>query len=90
MVRFYLYLYISPYVPHLVSLNNLIFPKANHLKFIHKIRNHKRKVKFKLQTVPLFPFLCFAPDYFSCKRGVFVSYSHILPFFNQMDNAAVK
>jgi hypothetical protein len=35
MVKFYLYLYISPYVPHLVSLNNLIFPKANHLKFIH-------------------------------------------------------
>ena len=49
-------LYIRPLYVHIrFLLNNCSAPSANHLKFIHKVSDHKRKVKFN-----------FGLDHFSC------------------------
>jgi hypothetical protein len=43
-------------------LNKLIYPKANHLKFIHKIRDHLRKVKFNFKLCNIFHSGMFCSD----------------------------
>jgi hypothetical protein len=49
-------LYPSLCILHLASTQKLKFPIANHLKFLCKISNHKRKVRFDFSSwaVPLF------------------------------------
>lgn len=46
-------MFVRPSVCHLISLNNLTSPKANHLKFIHKVREHKERPS---STSDFFPF----------------------------------
>ena len=43
-------------------LNNFLsFRLANHLKFMHKVRDLKRKVQVWFRSLPLFPFWSYSP-----------------------------
>ena len=67
-IKFYPFLYVCHNV-HLsihtlliwFPLNNLSSPEANHLKFMHKIRDDKSFIS----DFTLFPFWNYAPVYFS-------------------------
>ena len=43
-------------------LNKLIYPKANHLKLMHKVRDHLRKVKFNFKLCNIFHSGMFCSD----------------------------
>ena len=58
-------------------LNNLSSPLSNHLKLIHKVRDHYR---FRTSLL-FFHFLGYAPVYFSWTLSIL--FRHILPFFSK-------
>ena len=76
--------FLCPYVctSHIwFPLNNLRSPLTNNLKFIHKIRDHKRKAKFNFRYYHFFYAGVMSPVYFSWKQlgiHVLLTYFSIL------------
>jgi len=76
-------------------LNNLSSPEANHLKFIHKVRDRKRRPNSisdntALSVLELCPLICRKiPVYFSWKQGISVLWTHSSIFFYICDSLAV-
>ena len=60
--------------------NNVSSPRANYLKFIHKVIDHKRKAKFNFRHFNFFLSGVYAPVYFKLEVNASMSYRHILSF----------
>lgn len=55
-------------------------PRANYLKFIHKVIDHKRKAKFNFRHFNFFLSGVYVPVYFKLEANASMSYRHILSF----------
>jgi hypothetical protein len=78
------------------QLNNLLSPSANHLKFIHKVMDHKKKAKsdfgldhfFRFGVMPLG--LPKNTCLFYLEVGTSMFYGHILSIFFSMLHVVTK